>query len=121
MDTNTNTDITVQLPAAIRDFLDAQAARDETRALPLLTEDAVIVDVADGGESFSGADGLRRFVVEAGTEFTYTTEHTKVVRDGDVWVVGHHLEGDFPGGQVDLDYRFTLAGDRIARLDVVLG
>ncbi|MCD2187346.1 nuclear transport factor 2 family protein [Actinomycetospora soli] len=111
---------TAQLPATITTFLDAQVARDETRALPLLTEDAVIVDVADGGEVFSGPDGLRRFLVEAGTEFTYTTELTGVTRDGDIWVVGHHLEGDFPGGEADLDYRFTLAGDRIARLDVVL-
>lgn len=114
-------DQTQQLPATIAAFLDAQAARDEQRALPLLTEDAVVVDVADGGEVFRGQDGLRRFVVEAGAGFDYTTEITKVVRDGDVWVVGHHLEGDFPGGTADLDYRFVLEGDRIARLDVVLG
>jgi ketosteroid isomerase-like protein len=118
MDDNAGT--TTQLPATIRVFLDAQASRDEERALPLLTEDAVIVDVADGGEVFSGEEGLRRFIVEAGTGFTYTTELTTVERAGDVWVVGHHLEGDFPGGTVDLDYRFTLDGDRIARLDVVL-
>lgn len=115
------TDHTQQLPATIRAFLDAQAARDEQRALPLLTDDAVVVDVADGGEVFSGRDGLRRFVVEAGAQFSYTTTTTKTVRDGDVWVVGQHLEGDFPGGAADLDYRFVLDGDRIARLDVVAG
>ncbi len=41
--------------------------------------------------------------------------------DGAVWVVGHHLEGDFPGGTADLDYRFALDGDRIQRLDIVVG
>ncbi|WP_345455608.1 nuclear transport factor 2 family protein [Nocardioides marinquilinus] len=117
---DTDTHITQQLPATIRAFLEAQTARDEKRALPLLAEDAVIVDVADGGEEFRGEDGLRRFVVEAGTEFTYTTEITDIRQDGEVWVVRHHLDGDFPGGQVDLDYRFTLDGDRISRLDVVL-
>lgn len=118
MDNDTST--TLQMPDTIRAFLDAQGSRDEKRALPLLTEDAVIVDVADGGEVFSGPEALRRFIVEAGTQFTYTTQLTEVEQDGDVWVVGHHLEGDFPGGQVDLNYRFTLDGDRIARLDVVL-
>ncbi|WP_433798433.1 nuclear transport factor 2 family protein [Actinomycetospora sp. CA-084318] len=118
MDNDTST--AAPLPATIRGFLDAQESRDEEKALPLLTEDAVIVDVADGGEVFRGDDGLRRFIVEAGTQFTYTTRLTGVERDGDVWVVGHHLEGDFPGGTADLDYRFTLDGDRIARLDVVL-
>jgi hypothetical protein len=119
MDTNahTNTD-TEQLPTSIRAFLKAQEARDADAALTLLTPGAVVSDV---GESFSGEDSLRRFVSEAGGEFTYTSEITKVARDGEIWVVGHHLEGDFPGGTADLDYRFALDGERIERLDIVLG
>ncbi|WP_205474814.1 nuclear transport factor 2 family protein [Nocardioides sp. SYSU D00038] len=115
MDTNTHTE---QLPTTIRAFLVAQEARDADTALSLLTPAAVITDI---GESFSGEDSLRSFVTEAGAEFTYTTELTGVRRDGDTWVVGHHLEGDFPGGTADLDYRFVLDGDRIARLDIVAG
>ena len=114
MDTNT---ITEQLPTTIRAFLLAQEARDADAALPLLTPGAVISDV---GESFSGEDSLRRFVSEAGAEFTVTTEITKGGRDGDIWGVGHHLAGDFPGGTADLDYRFTLDGGRIERLAIVL-
>ena len=30
--------------------------------------------------------------------------------------VGQHLEGDFPGGVVDLHFRFTLDGASISRL-----
>jgi hypothetical protein len=30
-----------------------------------------------------------------------------------------HLEGNFPGGQVDLTNRFTLRGDRIVGLEIV--
>jgi hypothetical protein len=30
-----------------------------------------------------------------------------------------HLEGNFPGGQVDLTDRFALRGGRIARLEIV--
>ena len=115
MDTNTHTE---QLPTTIRAFLQAQEARDADAALALLTRQAVISDI---GESFSGDEALRRFVSEAGAEFTYTSEITKVARDGEIWVVGHHLEGDFPGGSADLDYRFALDGDQIARLDIVLG
>jgi hypothetical protein len=119
MDTHTNTEAdSEQLPAAIRTYLDAQEARDPDAALAVLSPDAVISDV---GEAFSGEQGLRRFITEAGAEFTVTTEITSVARDGGTWVVGHHLEGDFPGGTADLDYRFTLDGDRIQRLDIVLG
>lgn len=114
MDTNTHTE---QLPTTIRAFLAAHEARDADAALALMTEQAVITDV---GEAFTGEEALRHFVSEAGTEFTYTDEVTAVGRDGDVWVVSHHLEGDFPGGTADLDYRFGLAGDHIDRLDIVV-
>ena len=32
--------------------------------------------------------------------------------------VTNHLEGDFPGGTVDLRYRFVLRDDLISRLDI---
>jgi hypothetical protein len=116
MDTNTNT--TTELPTTIRTFLEAQEERDADAALALLAPGAVICDV---GESFSGEDSLRRFVSEAGAEFTYTSAITEVGRDGETWVVTHHLEGDFPGGTADLDYRFELDRGQIARLDIVPG
>jgi ketosteroid isomerase-like protein len=115
MDTNKHTE---QLPTTIRAFLDAQEARDADTAVALLTPPAVIADV---GESFSGDKELRCFITEAGAEFTVTSEITKVDRDGEIWVVSQHLEGDFPGGKADLDYRFALEGERIERLDIVLG
>jgi hypothetical protein len=31
-------------------------------------------------------------------------------------VATHRLEGDFPGGVAELDYRFTVDGDRITEL-----
>jgi hypothetical protein len=33
-------------------------------------------------------------------------------------VIRNRLEGNFPGNIVDLDYRFTLEGDRIASLTI---
>lgn len=107
-----------QLPTAVRGFTEAHAARDADAALALLTPDAVISDV---GESFNGEDALRHFVSQAGAEFSYTDDITGAHADGDVRVVKHHLEGDFPGGTADLDYRFTLDGERISRIDIVLG
>ncbi|WP_370287885.1 nuclear transport factor 2 family protein [Nocardioides sp.] len=105
------------LPPVVHAFLQAHRAHDADTALRLLTPDAVISDV---GEAHSGKESLRRFIATAGTEFAFTTEVTGVRRDGGAWVVGHHLAGDFPGGTADLDYRFLLAADLIARLDIVL-
>jgi ketosteroid isomerase-like protein len=109
-------DTTTQLPTTIRAYLVAHQAHDADAVLALMTPDAVITDE---GKTYSGEDVLRRFVREAGTEFTYNTDITEVARDGGTWVVCHHLEGDFPGGVVDLDYRIALHGDGIARVDIV--
>lgn len=113
MDTSTHTD---QMPATIRAFVEAHLAHDAESALPLLSQDAVIVD---DGTSYTGHDALHRFITEAGTEFSYTDNITDVRLDGGTWIVAHHLEGDFPGGVVDLDYRFTLSGEQIGRLEIV--
>jgi len=50
-------------------------------------------------------------------ESTYTTTLTGQRQDGpDRWTVIAHLEGDFPGGVVDLPFRSTLRGDKISKL-----
>ena len=53
------------------------------------------------------------FLQNAGSEFTYTTELIAARRDDDAhWGVGIRIEGNFPGNVADLDYRFTVIGDR---------
>lgn len=116
-DTTTTDTTTSQLPPSVRAFVAAHAARDADRALAQLAPGAV---VHDDGSTCTGEERLRWFVAEAGSEFSCTDEITGTRRDGDVWVVTHHLEGDFPGGTVDLDHRFALAGEHVARLDIVV-
>ena len=104
----------VQLPARVRGFLAAHTARDADAAITAFTPDAV---VTDEGRSFRGTEEVLGFLRHSGTEFTYTTELTAAQQLGDEqWVAVNHLEGDFPGGAVDLAYRFTLDGDLIAEL-----
>ncbi|MGV9659517.1 hypothetical protein ACWDR5_21455 [Streptomyces koyangensis] len=50
---------------------------------------------------------------------TYTTTLVGAEREGaGRCTVTQHLEGDFPGGTVDLHYRFTLDQGLISRLDI---
>lgn len=96
-----------QLPATIRGYLTAHAARDIGTALLAFAPDAVVVDE---GKTFRGTDEILGFLSEAGTEFTYTTELVGARRVDDThWVATHRLEGDFPGGVAELDFRFTTA------------
>ncbi|WP_290051891.1 nuclear transport factor 2 family protein [Amycolatopsis solani] len=102
------------LPAPVREFLAAHVARDAGTASSLLTEDAVIVDQ---DETFRGREQTHAFLRDAGSEFEYTTEQIGAHRVDDThWVVTVRLEGTFPGGVAELDYRFTVRDDRIAEL-----
>jgi hypothetical protein len=113
----TTTDVTPrQLPAIIRTFLVDHAARDADAAARAFAPTAV---VRDQGETFRGAAEVLAFLRHQGGEFTYTTELLGGRRiDETHWVAVNHLEGDFPGGVADLDYRFTLADGLITELEI---
>jgi hypothetical protein len=106
---------TDQLPAVLRDFLPAHVTRDPT-ALDAFAPDAV---VTDEGRTLRGHDEIAPWLRDAGTEFTYTTDVVGAERvDDDHWVAVLHLEGDFPGGVVDLRYRFTLRDGLVTELAI---
>jgi ketosteroid isomerase-like protein len=103
-----------QLPATVRGYLAAHAARDADAAIGAFSADAVVVDQA---ETFRGTDEILGFLRNAGAEFTYTTDLIGARRIDDVrWVAINRLEGDFPGGVAELEYRFTTDGDLITEL-----
>src|SRR5437588_2783969 len=84
------------------------------------TSDAV---VSDEGGSWQGHAEIRRWRDEVATVYDYTLE---ILGAGPVGEEGGlerqdvltRLEGNFPGGTVDLTYRFGLLGGRIAELQI---
>jgi len=103
-----------QLPAVIGSYLTAHAAGDADAAARSFAPSAVVVD---DGHTFRGAEEVLGFLRRAGGQYTYTTELVGAERVDDAhWVATNRLEGDFPGGVVDLRYRFALADGLIAEL-----
>lgn len=104
------------LPATITGYLAAHQVRDVPAAIGHFTGDAVVVDE---GNTYTGPDEIAAWLDRSAREYTYTIELVGTERiDDDRYVATHHLEGDFPGGVVDLHFRFTLRGDRIAALTI---
>jgi len=102
------------LPTVITAYLSAHEVRDVEPALVCLTDDAVVVDE---GHTYRGKPEIRDWLARAGAEYTYTTDLVATQRvDDRRYVAVHHLEGDFPGGAVDLRFRFTLRDNHIAEL-----
>jgi len=103
-------------PDVITAYFAAAAQRDGAAVVALFTADAVVVDE---GQVRRGTQAIRAWWDGPATAFQYTTEVQGVAPTGDRdFLARVHLEGNFPGGTVDLAYRFTLAGDRISRLEI---
>jgi hypothetical protein len=99
-----------KLPDVITAYLAAHDARDADAAAPTFAPDAV---VTDDGHTYRGAGEIRSWLTGAATEYTYTAELKSATVTYDVV---QHLEGTFPGGQVDLHYLFELRDGVISRL-----
>ena len=105
-----------QLPDVITAYLLAHQARDLDRAVGVYRPDAT---VTDEGRTYHGRDEIRAWLARSASEFTYTINMTGATKlDDDHYDVTHHLEGDFPGGQVDLHFRFGLRDGAIAELTI---
>jgi ketosteroid isomerase-like protein len=105
-----------QLPELITSYLSAHRARDLDTALSYYTDDATVVDE---GNTYRGPQQIRDWLANSASEYTYTVELTGARRiDDQHFVAVHHLEGNFPGGVVDLQFSFALRADRISQLTI---
>ena len=101
------------LPDTIKTFMTALSTREDGRARDTFTADAV---VTDEGRDYTGRDEIGAWLTASAGEYTYTSEFTGATTTDTTIDVGQHLEGNFPGGVVDLHFRFTLDGASISRL-----
>ena len=105
-----------QLPTVVSQYQDAHDRRDVETALAAFTANAI---VRDDGHTYRGAAEIRDWLARASAQFTYTrTLLAGEAVDDSTWLVTNRLEGDFPGGVVDLRYRFVLDGDLITALEI---
>ncbi|MGH3492712.1 MAG: nuclear transport factor 2 family protein [Sciscionella sp.] len=109
------TDIpTDTLPATITGYLVAHRARDLDTAIDYYTGDST---VTDEGRTYTGPEAISDWLASSASEFAYTIEFTGAARlDECHYDAVHHLEGNFPGGVVDLHFRFTLSDGKITSL-----
>ncbi|MEU1274087.1 nuclear transport factor 2 family protein [Streptomyces sp. NPDC005799] len=104
------------LPEVITRYLTAHGAHDTATAATAFTDDATVID---DGNTYQGSTAIERWLDRSATEFTYTTHLTNAQEtDPAHYIATHHLEGNFPGGTVDLRSQFTLRDDLIEHLAI---
>lgn len=103
------------VPPVVARYLSAQG--DDERRQSVVEAFTADARVTDEGIDYDGRDAIRAWLDKTASEYTCTTALIGQRQEGpDQWTVVAHLEGDFPGGVVDLRYRFSLDLDRISRL-----
>lgn len=65
-----------------------------------------------------GRTAITRWKTEASAKYHYTSTPMAVAVTGSEVMVTARLTGDFPGSPIDLQYRFVLEDDKIARLEI---
>ena len=104
----------IDLPAPVAAYFAADTTGAEAVA-ECFTVDAVVIDER---HERRGRTAIARWKAEASAKFRYTVERLDVHVSGDQTTVTGRVTGDFPGSPVELQYRFTLEGDKIARLEI---
>lgn len=107
--------MTITLPPTLKDYFAAKNRHDIEAMLAPFAGDAV---VRDEGRTHRGRVEIGAWMTETTKKYRVSVEPTEASSAGDQWTVAGLVSGNFPGSPATLHYRFTLAGDRIAGLEI---
>ena len=108
---------TAALPAAVADYFARTTGDDPQDPAELFAPTA---NVTDDGRTYQGREAIAAWLGKTGQEFTFTVTPVKTERDATTTTVVNRLAGDFPGGIIDLRYRFTLTVAEDAIQDLLI-
>jgi uncharacterized protein (TIGR02246 family) len=103
------------LPTAIAAYITGSNAHDAAACAACFTGDAV---VWDEGRERQGNAAIREWVAEVSRKYRPTVDVLDVAAMDDQTIVTGRVAGTFPGSPINLRYAFTLAGKKIARLEI---
>ena len=104
----------IDLPSPVAAYFAADTTGAEAVA-QCFADGAVVIDER---KEYRGRAAIARWKAAASAKFRYTVERLGAHVSGDQTTVTGRVTGDFPGSPVDLQYRFTLEGDKISRLEI---
>ena len=106
----------INVPGPVARYLAAEGAKDSAALAQCFAADAV---VRDEGREHRGVAAIEAWHREANAKFRYVVEPLGATVNGRTVVVRARVSGDFPGGPVELRFKFAVVGERIASLEVV--
>jgi hypothetical protein len=104
-----------KLPTPIAIYIDAENRGDTEALAQCFAEDAV---VRDEGKTIEGLADIKQWKAETKKKYQHTVEPLALVQKDGRIIVTNRLTGNFPGSPIDLEFVFTLDGNKIASLDI---
>ncbi len=103
------------LPKLIAIYIVAENSGDTEALAKCFAEHAV---VRDEGQTIEGLAAIKQWMAETRRKYQHTVEPLASVQIEDKTIVTNRLTGNFPGSPIDLEFVFTLDGNKIVSLEI---
>jgi hypothetical protein len=105
----------VDLPTPIAIYIAAENRGDTEELAQCFAEHAV---VRDEGKTIERLEAIKHWMAKTKKKYQHTIEPLAVVQRDDNTIVTNRLTGNFPGSPIELEFVFTLDGEKIASLEI---
>lgn len=75
--------------------------------------------VRDEGQTHQGLAAIKQWMAETKRKYQHTIEPLVSARKDDKTIITNRLSGNFPGSPIELEFVFTLDGNKIASLEII--
>src|SRR5437879_4458618 len=107
--------MSVDLPAPISIYIAAENRGDTEALAKCFAENAI---VRDEGQTIEGLAAIKQWKAETKKKYQHTIEPLASAQKDGKTIVTNRLTGNFPGSPIELEFVFTLDGNKIASLEI---
>ena len=104
------------LPKPIALYVAAENTGDVKLFDQCFAEDAV---VRDENETHEGLGAIKEWKSETKRKCQHTVDPLSLVEKDGKFIVTNRLTGNFPGSPIELEFVFTLSGNKIVSLEIL--
>jgi hypothetical protein len=108
--------MSVDLPTPIALYITAENRGDTDALSQCFAEHAV---VRDEGQTIKGLAAIKQWKAATGKKYQHTIEPLASTEKDGKTIVTNRLTGNFPGSPIELEFVFTLDGDKIVSLEIL--
>lgn len=104
------------LPKPIALYISAENTGDTKLFDECFLAEAV---VRDESETHNGLTAIKNWKAETKRKYQHTVDPLRISEQDGKYIVTNRLTGNFPGSPIELDFVFTIKGDKIISLEIL--